>query len=169
MTLGPISQKSGSSPQARGTLIPGSTSADWRRFIPAGAGNTRGSKSLTTRIAGSSPQARGTPPAYSCVGRFRRFIPAGAGNTYRLTGVHDFHTVHPRRRGEHHLSSPLPGSLIGSSPQARGTHRDSSRRPGQERFIPAGAGNTLLLCISLLIMYGSSPQARGTRMHISLT
>ncbi len=72
---------SGSSPLARGTRIRRHTTATWRRFIPAGAGNTpsafsnlyritvhprwRGEHALhaheLTRKCGSSPLARGTP------------------------------------------------------------------------------------------------------------
>ncbi len=173
----------GSSPQARGTLVAGDDHFHERRFIPAGAGNTvfrvyvilydavhprrRGEHFINparqTRWRGSSPQARGT----------RQIGHAGA----------PICPVHPRRRGEHCFYHTLQLGGVGSSPQARGTLGRCARRPSAGRFIPAGAGNTLLhrLFVLRLAVHprrrgehpvipsmvafsrGSSPQARGTR------
>ena len=91
----------GSSPQVRGThlLILDLDHVD--RFIPAGAGNTRGpsqsaaSESVHPRRCGehgccmsegmkqfgSSPQVRGTRIGKARLALRQRFIPAGAGNT----------------------------------------------------------------------------------------
>ena len=133
----------GSSPLARGTLLVLGQPFVLVRFIPAGAGNTAWSlrpssvcavhprwrgehadkRSPDHRFAGSSPLARGTrsPPPSNAASR----------------------AVHPRWRGEH--QTPLSGraSRCGSSPLARGTQGSGIREQFDERFIPAGAGNTL--------------------------
>ena len=152
----------GSSPQARGTPQV-RTPASWHpRFIPAGAGNTSlaSSESTATTVHprrrgehtrkpvdfgardGSSPQARGTqrPRSVSFLGG--RFIPAGAGNTGWMSTNTWPISVHPRRRGEHDGQHLLGLHDSGSSPQARGTPRRLRQRYYDERFIPAGAGNT---------------------------
>ena len=113
----------------------------------------------------------------------RRFIPACAGNTSAHPPMALRHAVHPRVRGEHRL---ILGALVvvaGSSPRARGTRREPSRRDARRRFIPACAGNTersASLSRSQTVhprvrgehgcrpcpssrLRGSSPRARGTR------
>ena len=135
----------------------------------------------TTR--GSSPRARGTHSDEWPLGDILRFIPAGAGNTdpdyLRVNGL----TVHPRGRGEH---TGFVSSFIlvsGSSPRARGTLARQDGVYFPDRFIPAGAGNTLAAAARAIISEvhprgrgehhrygiprkgsdGSSPRARGTR------
>ncbi len=91
----------GSSPRARGTHGAHCAGHPWRRFIPAGAGNTgwpillsealtvhprgRGEHSRDAAIpacaGGSSPRARGTHQRPVARKGHARFIPAGAGNT----------------------------------------------------------------------------------------
>ncbi len=131
----------GSSPRARGTLECPRSSALWRRFIPAGAGNTIGSQPTGVPLpvhprgrgehypawgsgidpAGSSPRARGTQGiGHSLICHFR-FIPAGAGNTWRPTLRRPSWPVHPRGRGEHQLEDFRNIHQHGSSPRARGT------------------------------------------------
>ena len=154
--------KAGSSPQARGTLIISPVLVGWSRFIPAGAGNTlaarrrwlsmsvhprRRGEHLSGRLhvvikAGSSPQARGTLIISPVLVGWSRFIPAGAGNTLAARRRWLSMSVHPRRRGEHAIESPIPENVLGSSPQARGTPYPMSSLLLCLRFIPAGAGNT---------------------------
>ena len=193
---------SGSSPLARGTPANDVISVCLHRFIPAGAGNTskrenwplntavhprwRGEHSLSraellTEI-GSSPLARGTrlEPGRMCW--LLRFIPAGAGNTSVPPCCRRSMTVHPRWRGEHAFNCLRSCDAFGSSPLARGTLSGCSRRCLAARFIPAGAGNTVmastassstpvhprwrgehLLCkCPIALLFGSSPLARGT-------
>ena len=91
---------------------------------------------------GSSPLARGTPDIQHGAHDVSRFIPAGAGNTTLPPVFHIRFPVHPRWRGEHHLSSSRCASATGSSPLARGTHPVAGVKCTPCRFIPAGAGNT---------------------------
>ncbi len=153
---------SGLSPLARGTRNVPYRPAFRRRFIPAGAGNTkdvlfvvvkrtvyprwRGEHCRSARPAhsarGLSPLARGTQQSGEFRFRNIRFIPAGAGNTTRKLAGLPATSVYPRWRGEHVSSAAVSNIFSGLSPLARGTRF----RPGDNtkitRFIPAGAGNT---------------------------
>ena len=195
----------GSSPRVRGTRYRNSRERENPRFIPAGAGNTRptaGEKCsvsvhprgcgehptpfLSVAIAhGSSPRVRGTRSYVVPSGPVRRFIPAGAGNTNppidRVIAV----PVHPRGCGEHTgLTRPLRRSC-GSSPRVRGTRRGLYSTTVCRRFIPAGAGNTFAIFLSVPSTpvhprgcgehrcagtspsnaSGSSPRVRGTPLR----
>ena len=152
----------GSSPHARGTLD----------NPPAG-----------DRIGGSSPHARGTPTSQTEAEARERFIPACAGNAIvSRRGVFNG-PVHPRMRGERDDIGRLRARAGGSSPHARGTHRDARRRHRRDRFIPACAGNAVPIVPGGAAptvhprmrgersttrragdrIGGSSPHARGTR------
>ena len=131
---------------------------------------------------GSSPRARGTRHGSRAAGRQVRFIPACAGNTQIRTRLLTPEAVHPRVRGEHGLFLNAATPHCGSSPRARGTLDDAVGAEGDERFIPACAGNTrlrsrsggsatvhprvrgehLMMVISFCDRPGSSPRARGT-------
>ena len=151
---------------------------------------------------GSSPRVRGTPlgPRYELAPV--RFIPARAGNSHsRSTGSWTT-TVHPARAGNSPSSLPSwSGASVhpracgelwcpveqllelgGSSPRVRGTRPFAALVHELNRFIPARAGNSLLLsqrpskipvhpraCGELdgttdgpQISTGSSPRVRGT-------
>ena len=93
-------------------------------------------------VFGSSPRARGTRWNSRCGSQYRRFIPAGAGNTCAPRASTSSTPVHPRGRGEHEDMMGQPIDDHGSSPRARGTPVLDFERALDERFIPAGAGNT---------------------------
>ena len=135
---------------------------DSRRFIPAGAGNTGAVAMLSRLSSGSSPLARGTRWLRRLRRMRWRFIPAGAGNTAISSASITSLAVHPRWRGEH---AGVPDEFCkpgGSSPLARGTQQINARRLHEERFIPAGAGNTRRAGRVRAALSGSSPLARGT-------
>ena len=96
-----VSDSSGSSPHARGTLDDADWDAEHAGIIPACAGNTSDSRSRPARgrdhprmrgehvrealffmvLTGSSPHARGTPPIPIRTRPYYGIIPACAGNT----------------------------------------------------------------------------------------
>ncbi len=112
---------SGLSPLARGTLVNGFAVIEFERFIPAGAGNTKGlaivlfSTSVYPRWRGEhcwknwcrSPALGLSPLARGTLGKLYRrkwrgrFIPAGAGNTSKHAKTALKRPVYPRWRGEH--------------------------------------------------------------------
>ena len=132
----------GSSPRARGALYDRRPGFGVSGIIPACAGSTtRGFPPTTVRrdhprvrgehgprllrhqeCRGSSPRARGAH-------RHRRarrlppgIIPACAGSTPAPQASADGCRDHPRVRGEHSQSQPVPWDRQGSSPRARGAH-----------------------------------------------
>ena len=92
-------------------------------------------------ISGSSPHVRGMP---AC--RFNniapdRFIPACAGNASRISATCSATPVHPRMCGERIRWYQPKSGKHGSSPHARGTPYILLYDSGNDRFIPACAGN----------------------------
>ena len=158
---------SGLSPLARGTLCYPLKTADSRRFIPAGAGNTRPASRLAPDIpvyprwrgehfatrskppirVGLSPLARGTLGQRPGWHPIFRFIPAGAGNTVLTAVAVRPIAVYPRWRGEHIPQQITVPETRGLSPLARGTLHANAEAGRVNRFIPAGAGNTLSIHI----------------------
>ena len=145
--------------------------------------------SVVSSGSGLSPLARGTHRPRTTIRANRRFIPAGAGNTALSFSYYRPATVYPRWRGEHYRTDCRILFFCGLSPLARGTRCCDYciwRGPG---FIPAGAGNTLVLNrpaletpvyprwrgehiyqnISFYSHGGLSPLARGTRIKHGLT
>ena len=170
----------GLSPLARGTLSSRTPRVTRRRFIPAGAGNTISPRRIAAVMSvyprwrgehicvgelsglaiGLSPLARGTPIRKNPVLPALRFIPAGAGNTrrhhFRQSGI----PVYPRWRGEHKEWPNPRYDGYGLSPLARGTLTTSEAFEELDRFIPAGAGNTLPARL-LRLWYAVYPRWRG--------
>ena len=156
---------SGSSPRMRGTLRPRNRVLIFAGIIPAYAGNTPpmlplcrigwdhprvcGEHMLNIDMmvinSGSSPRMRGTHfehfPSVPDVG----IIPAYAGNTpYRnIRASADWD--HPRVCGEHPKTGRGVWTGAGSSPRMRGTLERILFEDGEERIIPAYAGNTEFL------------------------
>ncbi len=89
-----------------------------------------------------------------------RFIPAGAGNTTGGPAAPHPGAVHPRWRGEHYTCKKTDFDSGGSSLLARGTRGGAFDGDAEERFIPAGAGNTFLLAL-LLAALPVHPRWRG--------
>ena len=157
----------GSSPLARGTPEQPHAQPRPERFIPAGAGNTSRLRTSASRPSvhprwrgehrsrvfyargkcGSSPLARGTLIPVPADLALQRFIPAGAGNTHAWWCRSPRSAVHPRWRGEHRTQRYIKPMRSGSSPLARGTHPLERFELGNDRFIPAGAGNTCAPCL----------------------
>ncbi len=162
-----ISAAGGLSPLARGTRGMKKIEIARQRFIPAGAGNTHRHNGKVLRPAvyprwrgehnaavlsfapplGLSPLARGTQIYLPNKRKKYRFIPAGAGNTHRAPASSLPASVYPRWRGEHHNYPSGIGLSYGLSPLARGTRCGFRGDKTQLRFIPAGAGNTLITSV----------------------
>ncbi len=178
----------GSSPLARGTQLRTGRQEIQPRFIPARAGNTIQAAILTlieavhprsrgehpavdkdsAPSAGSSPLARGTRSRFASLLPPLRFIPARAGNTCEDLRPDVDWAVHPRSRGEHALTLFSTFCDGGSSPLARGTRCRGLACGRGRRFIPARAGNTGSVMITLGGFCGSSPLARGTHRHVAI-
>ncbi len=153
----------GSSPHARGTPACWSRCRRSSRFIPACAGNAKGSllapsrspvhprmrgerqnlhrKSVSTN--GSSPHARGTRPLGLINGALVRFIPACAGNAHPRSAFAGLWPVHPRMRGERVGHAEYANEIL--------------------RFIPACAGNAETAAPSR-ILPAVHPRMRGERL-----
>ena len=114
----------------------------------------RGTPALQTWLPGGlSPLTRGTrsPSFHLCLNS--RFIPAGAGNSRGIMFTVMRPPVYPRWRGELIVHINNRGEFNGLSPLARGTLGGLPCSQLQQRFIPAGAGNSSWLAIS----FGVSP------------
>ncbi|GKW40609.1 hypothetical protein PEC301879_04680 [Pectobacterium carotovorum subsp. carotovorum] len=114
----------------------------------------------SVHLPGLSPLARGTPLSSSRPVCLVRFIPAGAGNTVVSNQAMLNNAVYPRWRGEHFELGALYEDPIGLSPLARGTRYPLLRLTQNQRFIPAGAGNTYLF-FDVRLYHAVYPRWRG--------
>ena len=135
---------------------------------------------LSFALFGSSPLTRGTLTEFLWPRLSMRFIPAYAGNSEGQSIRAGSETVHPRLRGELLPRTSRTKNAFGSSPLTRGTHAQDLTACFNQRFIPAYAGNSLLILFLLLAVHprlrgelrgfvifnsfeiGSSPLTRGT-------
>ena len=99
---------------------------------------------ITLDGGGLSPLARGTHSHGDRRRTVDRFIPAGAGNTNGDSLARSSFAVYSRWRGEHLTLAENGFSVRGLSPLARGTHQVAMLLFCNPRFIPAGAGNTVI-------------------------
>ena len=195
-------EKCGSSPRVRGTPQILNSGSVVSRFIPACAGNAHrhfcgmaetpvhprvcGERAVHLRgefnLSGSSPRVRGTHIRPEITFDLNRFIPACAGNADWGCVMVRIFSVHPRVCGERAHSSLSTPQIFGSSPRVRGTLSSPSDNYLYRRFIPACAGNALLLTLcsqsipvhprvcgergirslNKFRSHGSSPRVRGT-------
>ena len=154
------------------------------RFIPALAGNRsvpRGALSSRTvhpracgeqntdrdidhYSCGSSPRLRGTELLPLRVGFRFRFIPALAGNSIHNVFTGQSNSVHPRACGEQACSKTCVICIDGSSPRLRGTVAGTRRAWCKIRFIPALAGNSVVIA-STGVSASVHPRACGEQCH----
>ena len=119
----------------------------------------------------------------------RGIIPAHAGNTDTTTGRRSSCWDHPRACGEHPTTSARQRRAKGSSPRMRGTRMGRRQGHREGGIIPAHAGNTLSLTLTVsrvwdhpracgehiafcgeeVIDLGSSPRMRGTPKSVRRT
>ena len=171
----------GSSPLARGLPTTDTPSLGERGIIPARAGFTCNTQTMSLPPHGSSPLARGLPRDGMSPMIARRIIPARAGFTGQAREGHQGSRDHPRSRGVYKACHFTSAVIKGSSPLARGLLAMISAGHGMMRIIPARAGFTFYGgCIEdgsedhprsrgvyrpigrdVLLITGSSPLARG--------
>ena len=152
-------------PARAGTDQRGHARYAYHRFIPARAGN--GSRPCAARrtrtvhpracgerfcddcqpeqLIGSSPRVRGTAAMQNKTLSSRRFIPARAGNGVPRRKTSRAYSVHPRACGERRCIMSSSGGIHGSSPRVRGTELASLEELRPRRFIPARAGNGMMV------------------------
>ena len=111
---------------------------------PRGGGELAVCSRKRSRMNGSSPRGRGTLPRAVDSAAFGRFIPAGAGNSSPAAMPTTGWPVHPRGGGELDEGAAGLSYEVGSSPRGRGTLVATYPAAGPHRFIPAGAGNSVL-------------------------
>ena len=138
-----VSCATGSSPHARGAQPVQADSRCAYGIIPACAGSTACSCTGSIGVGGSSPHARGALDTRQGFPIVTGIIPACAGSTRPWHCPRLRNWDHPRMRGEHvQQIFDITGSK-GSSPHARGAHRQRYPRFHQFGIIPACAGSTL--------------------------
>ena len=174
------SRAKGSSPLTRGKLHCIGNGRARHRLIPAHAGKTttaprrlsalwahprsRGENnpisSQRPARSGSSPLTRGKRAPRASRPVETRLIPAHAGKTQISTPNGPLRGAHPRSRGENPVLHFTAVCSVGSSPLTRGKHLGQGQSHQGRRLIPAHAGKTKALEISLR-RCGAHPRSRG--------
>ncbi|RYP99497.1 hypothetical protein PG22506_1224 [Bifidobacterium pseudolongum subsp. globosum] len=160
--INPASHSSGSSPRMRGKRRLCCVASDWRRIIPAHAGQTPLYSSMssgtsdhpracgansprplrTARCVGSSPRMRGKRTKIFDYSGNRRIIPAHAGQTQSAHTSLSTCADHPRACGANKVRFAGSIETAGSSPRMRGKQAQAHELPRSSRIIPAHAGQT---------------------------
>ena len=173
----------GSSPRLRGTAFLEHHRGKPCRFIPAPAGNRSKHRLISLDMSvhpracgeqffrripyplhfGSSPRLRGTDVSFGPWRAPIRFIPAPAGNRSFWTAILYRWPVHPRACGEQGFVALKPYLIIGSSPRLRGTDQRRRYTIGFFRFIPAPAGNRVMIKFKV-ISFPVHPRACGEQI-----
>ena len=157
-----LKARDGSSPRVRGKPRPASRGGRRKRLIPARAGKTPRSTTIscpaaahpracgencrrcarTRRGPGSSPRVRGKL-GHILGGRIERgLIPARAGKTSPPSGTCRRRRAHPRACGENRVMLRELSIAMGSSPRVRGKPHPPARGRAPPGLIPARAGKT---------------------------
>ena len=170
----------GSSPLTRGKLLLECCGRSRTRLIPAHAGKTRLSPLAASTAAahpssrgenpeigadrprdrGSSPLTRGKPGKLRLIQSRSGLIPAHAGKTARQPPRRAAHPAHPRSRGENLKSATLARNVTGSSPLTRGKLISLTPTVGRRGLIPAHAGKTVSVRITMS-PFPAHPRSRG--------
>ena len=112
-------------------------------------------------LGGSSPLARGLLRVSVSMIWLPGIIPARAGFTLFGPTPISRKRDHPRSRGVYKANNGLLLLRNGSSPLARGLRAGEHHDVGRRGIIPARAGFTSSLLLTLMRLTGSSPLARG--------
>ena len=171
----------GSSPRMRGKHVGGTLPEEYRRIIPAHAGQTE----VTIRHVwpkSDHPRACGANVTGEVGGmRHGRIIPAHAGQTLTTDCNYPYNTDHPRACGANPIDGGEMLDASGSSPRMRGKLFRVLIRIDNRRIIPAHAGQTIVprypqttfpdhpracgansvIAIDAIVVPGSSPRMRG--------
>ena len=173
----------GSSPRGRGKPKAPKTVKLTVRLIPARAGKTPWTASLSiSRPAhpraggenainsmgagiaeGSSPRGRGKPYGLDSQLALSGLIPARAGKTPSTASLSTSRPAHPRAGGENRMSLIAWSRATGSSPRGRGKLVPWPAYHSAARLIPARAGKTSLTC-SLTPPPRAHPRAGGENL-----
>ena len=176
----PESEISGSSPLTRGKQAAEICFQLLKGLIPAHAGKTQTSPSLTSEAgahprsrgenslihrrcrpaSGSSPLTRGKPCHQGEECAACGLIPAHAGKTRSRIYSGRSAWAHPRSRGENHRQAVPAPNFLGSSPLTRGKQRPGVWPRPVDGLIPAHAGKTSR-CEQPRPTPGAHPRSRG--------
>ena len=172
---------SGSSPHGRGKPPRCRRLIRARRLIPARAGKTKPTPTVTRRCQahprtggenvtdqrrvprsfGSSPHGRGKPRRHDARSAPFGLIPARAGKTTRRRRRCRPGPAHPRTGGENRCRHVVMSCTAGSSPHGRGKRTTLNADRPHVGLIPARAGKTCCASRTSALSSGSSPHGRG--------